>query len=163
MKPPASIAASRSSASILDGKIEELGTVRPNRGGLRTSCGSGTSRPLDLILSTALEVYLDNWKNARGEAAGVVYGRTRKPRLCCRPWWTELPELEATAPWVHKKLELTRLNLPNLRFVDVLNWSGDYVNSPMTIVAQSLPNDDWVIANVGSVNLVYRNTGKAIH
>jgi hypothetical protein len=33
----------------------------------------------------------------------------------------------------------------------------------MTIAAQSLPNDDWVVSNIGSVNLVYRNTGKAIH
>ncbi len=75
----------------------------------------------------------------------------------------KLPELEATAPWDHKKLLVDPSKLPNLRFVDVLNWSGDYVNSPMTIAAQSLPNDDWVVTNVGSVNLVYRNTAKAIH
>ena len=37
------------------------------------------------------------------------------------------------------------------------------MNSPMTIIAQSLPNDDWVVSHIGSVNLVYRNTGKAIH
>jgi hypothetical protein len=33
----------------------------------------------------------------------------------------------------------------------------------MTIIAQSLPNDDWVIQKIGSVNLVYYNTGRAIH
>jgi hypothetical protein len=74
-----------------------------------------------------------------------------------------LPALEASAPWKHRKMQIDPEKLPHLRFVDVLNWSGDYVNSPMTIVAQSLPNDHWVIDNVGSVNMVYRNTGKAIY
>jgi hypothetical protein len=147
----------------LDGKIEELrhGTAESRR--IADFLWIRHNSPLDLILSTALEVYLDNWKNARGEAAGVVYRENVEAQTLLQALVARLPHLEATAPWVHKKVDIDPSKLPHLRFVDVLNWSGDYVNSPMTIVAQSLPNDDWVISNVGSVNLVYRNTGKAIH
>jgi hypothetical protein len=147
----------------LDGKIEELrhGTAESRR--IADFLWIRHKSPLDVILSTALEVYLDNWKNARGEAAGAVYVENPEAQALLKDLVAKLPELEAEAPWIHKKLLVDKSKLPNLRFVDVLSWSGDYVNSPMTIAAQSLPNDDWVIANVGSVNLVYRNTAKAIH
>lgn len=147
----------------LDGKIEELrhGTKESRR--IADFLWIKHKSPIDLILSTALEVYLDNWKNARGEAAGAVYTENAEAQSLLTTLVDKLPGLEATAPWTHKKLNIDPSKLPHLRFVDVLNWSGDYVNSPMTIVAQSLPNDDWVVSNVGSVNLVYRNTGKAIY
>jgi len=147
----------------LDGKIEELrhGTKESRR--IADFLWIRSNSPIDLILSTALEVYLDNWKNARGEAAGAVYVENTDAQNLLKALVDRLANLEATAPWMHKKLNIDPSKLPHLRFVDVLNWSGDYVNSPMTIIAQSLPNDDWVVSNVGSVNLVYRNTGKAIH
>ena len=53
--------------------------------------------------------------------------------------------------------------LPTLKFVDVLAWAGDYVSAPNTTIAQSLPNDQWVVKNVGAVNMVFLNTGKAAH
>jgi hypothetical protein len=147
----------------LDGKIEELrhGTKESRR--VSDFLWIRHRAPIDLILSTALEVYLDNWKNARGEAAGAVYVENSQAQLLLNALVDKLPGLEAAAPWTHKKREMDPSKLPHLRFVDVLNWSGDYVNSPQTIIAQSLPNDDWVINNVGSVNLVYRNTGMAVH
>jgi hypothetical protein len=147
----------------LDGKIEELrhGTKESRR--IADFLWIRHGAPLDIIISTGLEVYLDNWKNARGEAAGAVYIENSEAQSLLKALVDRLPKLEASAPWTHKKKEVDASKLPHLRFVDVLNWSGDYVNSPMTIVAQSLPNDDWVVTNVGSVNLVYRNTGKAIH
>jgi sorbitol-specific phosphotransferase system component IIA len=147
----------------LDGKIEELrhGTKESRR--IADFLWIRHGSPIDLILSTALEVYLDNWKNARGEAASAVYVENPEAQALLKAMVEKLPAFEAAAPWTHRKKEIDPSKLPRLRYVDVLNWSGDYVNSPMTIVAQSLPNDDWVVANVGSVNLVYRNTGKAIH
>ncbi len=147
----------------LDGKIEELkhGTRESRR--IADYLWIRHKSPIDLILSTALEVYLDNWKNARGEAAGAVYVENAEAQSLLKSLVERLPNLEATAPWTHRKLNIDPSTLPHLRFVDVLNWSGDYVNSPMTIIAQSLPNDDWVISNLGSVNLVYRNTGRAVH
>ena len=147
----------------LDGKIEELrhGTKESRR--VADFLWIRHRAPLDLILSTALEVYLDNWKNARGEAAGAVYVENVEAQSLLKALVDKLPQLEAVAPWTHKKQGIDPSKLPHLRFVDVLNWSGDYVNSPMTIIAQSLPNDDWVVNNVGSVNLVYRNTGLAVH
>lgn len=147
----------------LDGKIEELrhGTKESRR--IADFLWIRHKAPIDVILSTALEVYLDNWKNARGEAAGAVIVENAEAQSLLKACVDRLPHLEATAPWQHKKLKIDPSTLPHLRFVDVLNWSGDYVNSPMTIIAQSLPNDDWVVSNLGSVNMVYRNTGKAVH
>lgn len=147
----------------LDGKIEELrhGTAESRR--IADYLWIRHGAPLDVILSTALEVYLDNWKNARGEAAGAVYIENLEAQALLQALVDRLPELERTAPWKYRKMEIDPAKLPRLRFVDVLNWAGDYVNSPMTIIAQSLPNDDWVVSNIGSVNLVYRNTGKAVH
>lgn len=147
----------------LDSKIEELrfGTTEARR--LADYMWIKADSPIDLILSSALEVYLDNWKNARGEAAGAVLTENKEAQTLLSSLVDRLPGLEATAPWKHRKVIVDKSKLPHLRFVDVLNWSGDYVNSPMTIIAQSLPNDHWVVDNVGSVNVVYRNTGKAIY
>ncbi|MBU1636804.1 hypothetical protein KKC97_03980 [bacterium] len=147
----------------LDSKIEELrhGTRESRR--IADFMWIRHGAPVDIIISSALEVYLDNWKNARGEAAANVMIENREAQTMLQALVDKLPGLEATAPWKHRKMKIDKDKLPHLRFVDVLNWSGDYVNSPMTIVAQSLPNDNWVINNVGSVNMVYRNTGKAIY
>ncbi len=147
----------------LDSKIEELrhGTVESRR--IADFMWIRHGSPIDLILSSALEVYLDNWKNARGEAAAAIMVENNEAQSMLHALVDRLPGLEATAPWTHRKMKIDKDKLPHLRFVDVLNWSGDYVNSPMTIVAQSLPNDAWVVDNVGSVNMVYRNTGKAIY
>lgn len=147
----------------LDSKIEEVrhGTNESRR--IADFMWIRHGSPIDLILSTALEVYLDNWKNARGEAAAAIMVENNEAQSTLQALVDRLPGLEATAPWKHRKMQIDKDKLPHLRFVDVLNWSGDYVNSPMTIVAQSLPNDHWVVDNVGSVNMVYRNTGKAIY
>ncbi len=74
-----------------------------------------------------------------------------------------VPDWEANAPWTWKKSEINPETLPKLKFVDVLTWAGDYVSGPFTTIAQSLPNDEWVIQNIGTVNMVYMNTGKAVH
>jgi hypothetical protein len=50
--------------------------------------------------------------------------------------------------------------LPRLKFVDVITWSGDYVGSPMTTLAQSLPNDEWIVQTYGAVNMVYVNASR---
>jgi hypothetical protein len=147
----------------LDSKIEELrhGTTESRR--LADFMYIRHGYKIDVVISTALEVYMDNWKNARGEAAGAVYVENVEAQSLLAALVERLPEWEHTAPWNHRKMEIDKATLPRLRFVDVLSWTGDYVNSPMTIIAQSLPNDDWVVSKIGSVNLVYRNTGKAVH
>lgn len=147
----------------LDAKIEEMrhGTVESRR--IADYMWIKHGSPIDVIISTALEVYIDNWKNARGEAAGNVLRMNEDAQSLLLAMADELPKLEANAPWKHRKTEIDPTRLPQLRFVDVLNWSGDYVNAPMTIIAQSLPNDSWVINHVGAVNMVYRNTGEAVY
>ncbi len=147
----------------LDAKIEELsfGTTEARR--LADYTWVRHTSKLDLILGSAIEVYLDNWKNARGAAAGAALIENSAATEQLQALIDRYEEFEATAPWKHKKLEINPETLPNLKFVDVLSWAGDYVNGPMTIIAQSLPNDDWVIQKIGSVNMVYYNTGKAIH
>jgi hypothetical protein len=147
----------------LDAKIIELtfGTKETRR--LADYAWVRHTSRLDIIISSAIEVYLDNWKNARGAAAGAVLVENPVATELLRALTDRFAEFESTAPWTHKKHEIDRETLPKLKFVDVLNWAGDYVNGPMTIIAQSLPNDDWVIRKIGSVNLVYYNTGRAVH
>jgi hypothetical protein len=148
---------------FLDAKIIEMsfGTTEARR--LADYTWVRHTSKLDIIISSAIEVYLDNWKNARGAAAGAVLVENPAATELLHALIGHFAEFEATAPWTYKKEKIDETTLPKLKFVDVLNWSGDYVNGPMTIIAQSLPNDEWVIQKIGSVNLVYYNTGRAIH
>jgi hypothetical protein len=147
----------------LDAKMVEMsfGTAEARR--LADYTWVRHTSKLDIVISSAIEVYLDNWKNARGAAAGAVLVENPAATELLQALISRFAEFETTAPWTYKKETIDETTLPKLKFVDVLNWSGDYVNGPMTIIAQSLPNDDWVIQKIGSVNLVYYNTGRAIH
>ena len=148
---------------FLDAKILEMtfGTTEARR--LADYTWVRHTSKLDVVISSAIEVYLDNWKNARGAAAGAVLVENPAATELLHALISHFAEFEATAPWTYKKEKIDEATLPKLKFVDALNWSGDYVNGPMTIIAQSLPNDEWVIQKIGSVNLVYYNTGRAIH
>ncbi|MBL0061410.1 MAG: hypothetical protein IPP40_07985 [bacterium] len=112
----------------LDSKIEEVrhGTNESRR--ISDFMWIRHGSPIDLILSSALEVYLDNWKNARGEAAAAIMVENNEAQSTLQALVDRLPGLEATAPWKHRKMQIDKDKLPHLRFVDVLNWSGDYVN-----------------------------------
>lgn len=149
--------------TYLDAKILELsfGTEEARRVA-DTTWVRHNSR-INLILSSALEVYLDNWKNARGAASGAVLVENTAGKDLLNALVDQITRLEAIAPWTHKKTEIDPETLPKLQFVDVFNWSGDYISSPMTTIAQSLPNDVWVQQNIGTVNLVFMNTGRAVH
>jgi len=147
----------------LDAKIEELRT------------GSGEARRLadyhwikhnsdvDIILSTALEVYLDDWQNVKGAACGAVLVKNHSMEQLLKQFVGKVAEWESAAPWKWRRDKIDAEKLPKLKFVDVCNWSGDYVTSPQTVLAQSLPNDEWVGKNIGTVNMLYRNTGEAVH
>lgn len=147
----------------LDAKILELevGTEEARR--LADYTWVRHDSKIDIVISTALEVYLDNYKNARGSATGGVYVKNEAASELLTALVSRVPYWETNAPWDNKKTEIDPETLPKLKFVDVLSWSGDYVTGPFTTIAQSLPNDEWVIQNVGTVNMVYMNTGKSVH
>lgn len=147
----------------LDAKIEELNTGTDEARRLADYHWVRHDSPIDIILSTAIEVYLDNWKNAKGAAAGNVTVVNRDAESLLKKLIDIVPELEAKAPWTWRRESIDPASLPKLKFVDVLTWTGDYVTGPMTTIAQSLPNDEWVGKNIGTVNMVYRNTGRAVH
>jgi len=147
----------------LDAKIVELQTGFDEARRLADYTWVRHDSPFDVVLSTALEVYLDNWKNFRGAAAGGVYLRNDAADELLKALVDRVEYWETHAPWTHKKQAIAPETLPKLKFVDVLSWSGDYVTGPFTTIAQSLPNDDWVGKNVGTVNMVYMNTGRAVH
>ncbi|MDP8208302.1 MAG: hypothetical protein P9L92_16670 [Candidatus Electryonea clarkiae] len=119
--------------------------------------------PIDIVISTAVEVYLDNYKNARGAALGGVFVRNMEAEELLNALVERVPAWEYNAPWQNKKTDIDPETMPKLKFVDVLTWAGDFVTGPFTTIAQSLPNDEWVMQNVGTVNMVYMNTGKAVH
>lgn len=147
----------------LDAKILELqaGTDEARR--LADYTWVRHDSPLDVVISTALEVYLDNYRNFHGAASGGVYVRNDAAEELLQALIGRVEEWEKTAPWTYRKETINPETLPKLKFVDVLTWAGDYVTGPFTTIAQSLPNDEWVGQNVGTVNMVYMNTGRAVH
>ena len=147
----------------LDAKIEEMTTGSARARRLADYLWVRHNSPVDIIISTAIEVYTDAWKNAKGSAAAAVTIRDTKADALLKQLIDAVPWLEANAPWAHRRTEIDPETLPRLKFVDVVNWTGDYVTGPMTTIAQSLPNDEWVGKNVGTVNMVYSNTGRAVH
>ncbi len=147
----------------LDAKIEELRTGSEEARRLADYHWVRHDSPFDIILSTAIEVYLDNWKNFKGAASGNVTVINRDAEALLGKIVAQVPALEANAPWDWRREEIDPDALPRLKFVDVVCWTGDYVTGPMTTIAQSLPNDEWVGKNVGTVNMVYGNTGRAVH
>ncbi len=147
----------------LDAKIEEMNSGSEEARRLADYHWVRHDSPIDIVISTAVEVYLDNWKNAKGAASGNVTVLNREADALLKSLVGEVAYLEANAPWTHRRESIDPEKLPKLKFVDVVNWTGDYVTGPMTTIAQSLPNDEWVGKNIGTVNMVYRNTGKAVH
>ncbi|ADK82197.1 hypothetical protein [Sediminispirochaeta smaragdinae] len=147
----------------LDAKITELETGSLEARRVADYLWIRHDSPIDIVISTALEVYLDAWKNNKGAACAAVTRIDTKSDRLIKDLLGLVPELEATAPWKWKRSEIDVHCLPRLKFVDVLLWSGDYVTGPMTVGAQSLPNDEWIGKNIGTVNMVYQNTGRAVH
>ncbi len=144
----------------LDAKIEELRTGSEEARRVADADWVRHTSPIDVAISSGLETYLDDYKNARGAAAGGVYIVNRSAEALLAAIIDHVPAFEATAPWTHKRLEVDCSRLPRLKFVDVLAWAGDYVGSPMTTLAQSLPNDMWIAKQVGTINMVYVNTSR---
>lgn len=116
--------------------------------------------PVDFILSTGLEVYLDAWKAVRGSACGLVMAVDGKAKNLFARFVNNLQALENDAPYKYKT-RISKDNLPNLKMVNVLSFSGEYIMSPLLVGAQSLPNDEVIAKKYGSVNMVYKNIGDA--
>jgi hypothetical protein len=147
----------------LDAKIEELQTGSPESRRIADYHWIRHDHDIDIIISTALEVYLDGWRNVKGSACGIVTRKDSAKDDLLRRLKELVPELEEEAPWRWRREEIDPESLPKIKFVDVYNWTGDYVTMPNSVLAQSLPNDEWVGKNVGTVNMVYSNTGEARH
>jgi hypothetical protein len=147
----------------LEARVEELtsGTEEARR--IADALWIKHTNPIDIIISTAIEQYNDGWKNVKGAASAAVMITNRSMNSLIDTLLEKVPQLEKTAPWELKREEIEPDTLPKLKFVDVLTWSGDYVTSPMTVQAQSLPNDEWLSKNIGTVNMVFTNTTKAVY
>lgn len=147
----------------LDAKILEMVTGSEEARRLADFTWVRHNSPIDIVISTALEVYVDDWKNFRGAASGGVYVTDPSMDNLLKALIQRVPQWEAGAPWTYRRESVDPETLPKLKFVNVLTWSGDYVSGPFTTLAQSLPNEEWVGKNIGTVNMVYVNTSKAVH
>ena len=145
----------------LDAKIEELAGGSEEARRLADYHWIHHDNPIDIVISTAIEVYLDNWKNQKGAAGAAVMLENASYREFLDRILALVPDMEKRAPWKWRRETIDKGTLPKLKYVDVINWSGDYISSPMTVLAQSLPNDEWVGKNIGTVNMVYLNTSRA--
>ncbi|MBN1502410.1 hypothetical protein JW930_02615 [Candidatus Woesearchaeota archaeon] len=119
---------------------------------------------IGFILGTGVELYLDKRFGVRGAAQAIVYVRNERLQSLADTLAKQLPEMEQLAPWKQKiEIDPTNLpNLPNLQFVDVLRWAGFYNLFPGTVSAESLPDDEAIVDQYGSVNIVLVNTREAI-
>lgn len=144
----------------LDAKIVELETGSEEARRVADHAWVTHRSPIDIVISTALEVYLDAYRGVRGAATGAVHVRNRQAEAMLEAIVALVPQLEAGAPWTHRRLGTEAARLPKLKFVDVFTWAGDYVGSPMTVLAQSLPNDEWITRTFGAVNMVYVNASR---
>jgi len=149
--------------AYLDAKIVEIESGSAESRRVADYIWFHNDSPIDVVISTALEVYLDGFKNARGSATGGVYRTDPRLEKLLAAIVERVPRLEAEAPWTYKKEDVRLERLPKLKFVEVLAWTGDYIYGPGTTLAQSLPNDEWVRQHVGSVNMVYVNTTRALY
>ncbi|MCB2197909.1 hypothetical protein KQI63_00795 [bacterium] len=147
----------------LDAKIIEMQTGFEEARRIADYTWVRHNSPIDIVISTALEVYIDNLKNFHGSAIGGVYLRNEEAEKLLNAIVERVEYWEKNAPWTFKKESIRPETLPKLKFVDVVSWAGDQVTGPFTTIAQSLPNDEWVGKEVGTVNMVYMNTGKAVH
>jgi hypothetical protein len=147
----------------LEARIEELTTGTEEARRIADALWIKHTNPIDIIISTAIEQYQDGWKNSKGAASAAVMVTNRSMSSLIDTILEKVPQLEKTAPWDLKREKIDPETLPKLKFVDVLTWSGDYVTSPMTVQAQSLPNDEWLSKNIGTVNMVFTNTTKAVY
>ncbi|MBN1265270.1 MAG: hypothetical protein JXA25_07240 [Anaerolineales bacterium] len=146
----------------LDAKIVEMQTGSEEARRVADAAWIRHRSTIDIVISSALEVYLDAYKNIRGAATGGVFLRNEAAEELLAAVVERVPRFEYEAPWTWKKETVNPDNLPHLKFVDVLSWTGDYVTGPNTTLAQSLPNDRWVTENVGTVNMVFNNTTRAV-
>lgn len=146
----------------LDAKIAELESGSEEARRVADHAWVSHTSPIDIVISTGLEVYIDHYHAARGAATGAVHVRNRSADSMLQAIIREVPHLEAIAPWTHKRSHADASRLPKLKLVDVITWAGDYVGSPMTTLAQSLPNDEWIVRTFGAVNMVYVNTSRAV-
>jgi uncharacterized protein (UPF0332 family) len=146
----------------ISAKFQELryGTKTCIRGSDIAWLGNNTSK-IDFAIGTGVETYLDRWKGLRGAAQGAVFVADKEYSDLSQKLLNLLPNLEANAPWKHKK-EVSTENLTRLKYVNVLNWAGFYDWFPMLIAAESLPNDKEVTDKYGSVNVVFVNIQKAV-
>jgi len=155
------VTTNESLGAYLDAKIDELRTGSKEAVWKSDLAWLNLSGDVDFVIGTAVENYLDRLMGVRGNAQAVVCRVNDTYQGFCDDFIEMLPELEERAPWHHKKV-VDADNLPLLRFVDAITWSGGYDMFPATVAAESLPNDQRFRETEGSVNLVFANVQEAI-
>lgn len=116
---------------------------------------------LHFLLGTAIETYLDRVKGARGTAQASVSKINHTYQDFCTTMTSLLPEFEKLAPWKYKK-KITKKNIPQLKFLDVITWAGGYDAFPATVLAECLPNEASFRKKFGSVNAIFVNIQQAL-
>jgi hypothetical protein len=149
-------------AKYMTATIEELRTGSPEARKAADIAWLANDSKIDFRLRTAEETYTDQLAGLRGAAsASVMLVDHRFMDLCSRVS-SLLPEIEASAPWKHKKVYTPGERGADLRVVNVINWGADYDDMPNNILAQALPNEKEIIDNHGSRLMIYRNVQEAV-
>ncbi len=122
----------------------------------------GSKSDLDFIIGTGIEKYSDGIARIRGMAQGVVGLVNHEFDPLIEKLKARMTYWEKNAPWDHKKDEATLENVPIIKFLEVLSWTGNYDHFPFITAAESLPNDKKVAEKYGTVNVIFSNIHRAV-
>ena len=142
----------------LDAKVSELllGTEESRR--ISDALWIAHDYRVDLLLSTAMEVYMDEWKNIKGAPTGGVFIKNKSLDHFVTDLLAHSAAIEREGPSPYFRPDARSSTTLILRPVDIFSWSADYCTAPQVTLAQCLPNDEEMRKRCGAVNLLYLNT-----
>lgn len=146
----------------LDAKINEMQTGTPEARRLSDALWIENDYKVDMLLSTAMEVYLDEWQNVKGSPTGAIFIRNRSLDSLVESLNEHAAIMEREGPSKYFRQDARASAQLVLRPVDVMTWVADFCLSPQTTIAQCLPNDELMRKGRGAVNLLYINTTKVV-
>lgn len=119
---------------------------------------SNTSK-IDIRFDTSEEEGVDEQFGVRGFARGGVYIVNEKHNSLNEKLKGLVKEFDEKAPW---SIKAKKIDVPNIRFVNILNCSGGFSAFPLCTLAQNLPNEKNLREKYGTISIMYSNISNAL-
>lgn len=93
----------------LEAKVEELRTGSEEARRIAAALWIRHDNPVDIIISSAVEQYDDQWKGIKGSASGAVMVTNESMTALNNSILEKVPRLEREAPWELKQEKIAKL------------------------------------------------------